>query len=390
MRDYKARTGVGKTVIYYEPEAYCTPTPPAPSSFEYIKKESARSDIVQGNGIHPTSYWAFERTFSPGVYDYWRSSKQRCKSFGKPTIYYESHVSGDTQISPPLVQLEPGTKYPLIPSNFISRATNQLLSQVSSTKMNLSVVAGEMLSEAGQLTKLLQQIGRALLAIKRKKYKLPLKELGFVRGSKHKGLSNAYLAWHFGIKPLITTAVGLKSGIDNALDNPSNLLSARTVVQDNPPMPIIGLWRISGELTRGVQVGVKYKIDDPSLSSLRKLGLVNPLLTAWNLVSLSFVIDWFVSISGFLKGLSAPLGLTFHSGYYTEFVKTNLQFEDGYYAINPYPGYYTGKFPNFTITEKAMKRNPLFSWPSPQITYKFDLGAGQVTTLAALASSLLL
>lgn len=50
------------------------------------------------------------------------------------------------------------------------------------------------------------------------------------------------------------------------------------------------------------------------LRSLNQLGLLNPLSLAWELVSWSFVVDWFCPIGPVLNALTAPAGLSFVSG----------------------------------------------------------------------------
>jgi len=82
-----------------------------------------------------------------------------------------------------------------------------------------------MLKEAGTLTDVLTKLGKVLLAVKRGHFKLALKHAGFVKGKVHHGLSDNYLAWIFGIKPLVETAQVLQSSIQHAMNNPDGFLS---------------------------------------------------------------------------------------------------------------------------------------------------------------------
>jgi len=54
--------------------------------------------------------------------------------------------------------------------------------------------------------------------------------------------------------------------------------------------------------------------DAQGLRTLNQLGLLNPLSLAWELVSWSFVVDWFCPIGPVFNALTAPVGLKFVSG----------------------------------------------------------------------------
>lgn len=59
------------------------------------------------------------------------------------------------------------------------------------------------------------------------------------------------------------------------------------------------------------------------LRSLNQLGLLNPLSLNWDLVSWSFVVDWFVPIGPVFDALSAPAGLKFVAG--TTSIKSSIR-----------------------------------------------------------------
>jgi len=50
-------------------------------------------------------------------------------------------------------------------------------------------------------------------------------------------------------------------------------------------------------------------VKSPVQAQLSRLGLANPLLTAWNLVPFSFLVDWFLPIAPIIGSISANLGL---------------------------------------------------------------------------------
>lgn len=67
----------------------------------------------------------------------------------------------------------------------------------------------------------------------------------------------------------------------------------------------------------GAKAGFQAQITNNRQFNLNKLGLTNPLEIAWDAVRLSFVVDWFIPISPFLRSLSAGRGLGRIYGYST-------------------------------------------------------------------------
>lgn len=60
-----------------------------------------------------------------------------------------------------------------------------------------------------------------------------------------------------------------------------------------------------------VRISGKVEISDPRLASLNQYGLVNPAVIAWELVSKSFVVGWFLPIGDILADLTRFVGLDF-------------------------------------------------------------------------------
>lgn len=66
-----------------------------------------------------------------------------------------------------------------------------------------------------------------------------------------------------------------------------------------------------------VQCCIRYQLTNNNLATATSFGLTNPALLAWELLPLSFVADWFVSISDVLSQVDNWVGKTFLSGCYT-------------------------------------------------------------------------
>lgn len=395
MRNYQVSYGSYVARRKYKPSTDCASPDSTLWSGSFISKERARDDIHPGNHVSPLPYWAYERSVDAFGYSYKRNKRYQCRTaFGYPWQFYYEYTEG---ISQPLhinlaLKNEGGGKWtPVVSSRLTTLAKNRCIAAIQDKSIDLGQVGGELLKEAGALTKLLRQIGRALLYMRKAKWRKALKELGLQRGNEHKGLSDAYLAYHFGLKPLVTTAYNLHSGIAGALADKDLYLSARGVAEETYGPPFFTAYKASGTDRRGAQIGVTYKLDDPSYAALTSLGVVNPLATAWQLTSLSFVIDWFVSVSAYLSGLTATHGYVFVGGYQTTFIETAITYENLSLKndANIYGTLtYSGTFPGWVTKESGMKRVVLVDFPKPGLAFRFDLDINKVVTLAALLTSM--
>lgn len=63
----------------------------------------------------------------------------------------------------------------------------------------------------------------------------------------------------------------------------------------------------------------RYKITNRALREASAFGLTNPLLVAWELLPLSFVIDWFLPVGDFIQTVSADAGTQYIDGGFSNF-----------------------------------------------------------------------
>lgn len=71
-----------------------------------------------------------------------------------------------------------------------------------------------------------------------------------------------------------------------------------------------------GNYTSAVKTSCRYVVSDREAMVNQAYGLfTNPLLTAWEVVPYSFVLDWFLPIGDFLAQASSMQGLEFVGGY---------------------------------------------------------------------------
>jgi len=116
---------------------------------------------------------------------------------------------------------------------------------------------------------------------------------------------NAWLAWHFGVDPLIKDYHSLLS----RLAEPATPMkvevkksSKGTYIKSSNGQFDNFKWR------QGVKLQAEVLRKNENLSLWNDIGLVNPAAIAWELVPFSFVVDWFYPIGQYISSVTDLLG----------------------------------------------------------------------------------
>lgn len=169
-----------------------------------------------------------------------------------------------------------------------------------------------------------------------------------------KSVSSAYLAVLYGILPILSDIQSamqlLEQGV-SALEKKPLTVTAEVSEPVPPPRvnttvidmgsSFVGEWGVKGE--------VNCFVDSPLQTTLDGMGLLDPMSIAWNLLPLSFVIDWFLPVGAFVSGLSGHWGLRFSHGYRTSYVKwtADFRFARGKVFVSGNPAHITGRLKGF-------------------------------------------
>jgi hypothetical protein len=95
----------------------------------------------------------------------------------------------------------------------------------------------------------------------------------------------------------------------------------RTVTSDYKPYPKpvhLGFWTYEGYVGVSVKVVLYADVSNAWLDFVNSMGFLNPIEILWELLPLSFVIDWFLPIGTFLAALTADIGIQFKAGTRTD------------------------------------------------------------------------
>jgi len=217
-------------------------------------------------------------------------------------------------------------------------------------------------------------------------------------------VSTGWLGWHVGWKPF--------------LQDLQNLFNHFTSLQTQPHMDFVGVVKARGSCYEQkswinlydkvahsqsglyrYELGCRYRISDLSLFNQWQLGLtVRPTL-AWELTTLSFVVDYWVNVGQYLENLEASIlqnGITIIDGYKTSSYKiSDTATKQGSWA--PPVDSRLGGPSGIHIVSRDLKayreithknRELLLSFPSPVLpTFKIPRSASQILTMAALLSN---
>jgi hypothetical protein len=132
------------------------------------------------------------------------------------------------------------------------------------------------------------------------------------------------------------------------------------------------------------------EVSDPNKDLANRLGLLNPLATAWDAVPFSFLFDWFCSVGPWLQSLTDFVGLTIRDGSITA-KRTCSQPTFPFATIKN--GDYDGVWPVVTnaasCTSKIYSRTVTSDLPRPTLGMGRGLSPGRALNAVALVLGLL-
>jgi len=310
---------------------------------------------VDGKFVLPTNYHAYRFKSTYGRFDYWTPP-----SYG--SVYRYQGESGSMWSGPGARYSVVGDdKVPIIPERVINRCRIKINNAIryGDTGINLGQTLAEMGETVGFIASTMESVLRAYQAITRKNYQkaweifsghntkgkieaaerlAPSNFRYYVRDRKRfinaakaefkrGGTAGVWLGVQYGWLPMLADIHGAATTLSEGLQNNPPLTVTRISKDtdfdgsDFPPYSSAWITEAKGSFNRGVEISATYSIRDAYLYDLTRLGLTNPLSTAWEVVPLSFVADWFIPIGSFLESLTPPIGLVFKHGYVTKFVK---------------------------------------------------------------------
>lgn len=179
---------------------------------------------------------------------------------------------------------------------------------------NQKVHVGTLTAERAQTLSMLQSLIKRLADVVSLKKNLFKSAVGYL--SHPKLIADDYLAFQFGIKPLVNDIFSAVQLLAESADpeNVSTIVTRSNSHAELKTLCLVGDFTYEFTGTINVSLVEKYIVNNDLARSLQTLGLVNPAEIAWEMLPWSFVIDWFVPVGAYIRSLTGDTGVTFVVG----------------------------------------------------------------------------
>lgn len=272
-------------------------------------------------------------------------------------------------------------------SSVYNRALSKLYENVKLSESNLALTIGEA-KESGKMLQVGKSMADVLTLARRAKSE-------FLRNPS-KSLSKIWLSYKYGWQPLYTDVYNYLNWAYTAFNEGVPVVGRSRRVekvfdQSGTKSVGSGLSVISGQREYKAEIKCWIGLADTDTYNLSRITSLNPLSIAWELVPLSFVVDWFYDVGGYLQNMEAALGagVSFKRGYETEVSYINL--EDNCYLDLTEPGFIKKGYRQSKWVRAKKRRDRLLSLPFPRApSLNLKLGASRILSAAALIRVILL
>lgn len=273
--------------------------------------------------------------------------------------------------------------------NTRGRLITECLLNLKDQKVNM----GENLATAKQTFGLFAKHGstlfRSLLAARRGNWKDAFGHLGLAKKSYPVGLglSQRYLEYIYGVKPLMDDIYGAYQLLNEQL-KPALLVYARRVLREEGKRTVTGdnlsrdykcTW--NDVARRRDKIQLVGRVQSGLARDVARAGLSNPSSLAWDLLPWSFVIDWATPIGSVLAAADATRGLDFVGGYISRNgYRTSVQTIDNRWSPRWSP---SSPMMQASFT-RSNHRAALSGWPRPMLYAKSPFSSSHLVTALAL------
>lgn len=309
---------------------------------------SDSGEVVIFDNVYPASnkniyryYRKFTGAITPGFRDL-PKRKLPLNTYNLRGIYMESsvHRRSYADLIADTIQIDETSNYAYdnsfwpsdygdsIKSDCKYLALQRLSRSVNETKINVGIAFAERKQTASLIASTAHRIAAAAACLKRGNVKGLYESLGLngtpgkkeiarvTRTPPSKRIAGHWLEYTFGWVPLLNDVFGaaetLASHAVGDFYHTEAKASAKKALSDTFKSGGVTYDRIQ---EGKYKFGLRYRLDNYAQAALAQTGITNPLSVAWEILPYSFVIDWFIPVSGYLSTLNAFDGFIFTSGW---------------------------------------------------------------------------
>lgn len=272
----------------------------------------------------------------------------------------------------------------VLSANTRARLVTECMNKVGSRMASYGAAVAESRSTLNHLAKTVSTVLRAYKALRRGKLREFSKALGldYRKVLTGKSASDRWLESQYAWLPLLGDIYDTHKVLNEGVQRTSQSISAVRQLQDG------GVYKsgaITGLVSTGYRCKLHYRISSPTIDSLSRLGLTNPLEIAWELVPWSFVIDWMIPVGNVLQAWTSTMGLQFIDGCITTQARINASVP----INNSYGLYYLPDSARFSIDYEhfGMSRSVVAN-ATPSLYVKSPFSTNHMISALALLRSL--
>jgi hypothetical protein len=283
--------------------------------------------------------------------------------------------------------------YPLIPTALSSRVRSRLLGRLRNNQFDAGTALGEVPETLRSIGSSTRNAKKRIASLRRfpPKTRSKLRHLSVRKLRKiPTAAARGYLSVIFGVLPLMRDIYSLMDYLDNGLKD----VRFSITIEDHdesfgPPSNLSYQTTYSGEFNRGMKESVTLSLVNPSSFNLWRLGLTDPLSVSWELVTLSFIVDWFTHLGDFISGLSPKLGIIFKHGYSSRWCHITTQIECKYRGgVQSHVVRYGPDKPmKVSVHQRSFRREVLVGIVPPLPYVDLGLDIKQIITAVALITA---
>lgn len=296
----------------------------------------------------------------------------------------------------------------------INRCTSRVNSRLLSTSVNIAQTFGERGQTVNLIATTAARLAESFRALRRGDISgcvstlgLSLKEVtkkkpGAVKqfhrnfsSDPYKSAASFWLEIQYGWRPLLNDIYGsAKTLADRKVNSENGSFYSYHTVRSSDSLEFDESFRVLGNgddyTAKSIKSSYKsrfaitYVVENDLLRYSAQLGLTNPALLAYELTPFSFVLDWLIPISTYLKNSQASFGLRFIQGYYScQFTGTTSGSTVAGAPLQPMRAMTVENYP--PCVYRHYERVVINSFPSePAPTFKSPVSIGNALSAVAL------
>lgn len=218
----------------------------------------------------------------------------------------------------------------VVPQSLIQSAIYEVRSKLADQKSDVLTNLAETAETVNFVAGVASTLAKAAICAKNGNLYGVCKHLGLevsrtkkaIKASVHKA-SDAWLAWRYGAMPMVYSVEDAVVALADHYEKRGDVVEAlvhRKWEDERIFAPQNDNWQLKTSFTRrkyGMTYCVRMRVLNPSARTMAQVGLTTLPRTAWEVIPLSFVADWFLPVGDYLESLTAEFGLEFVSGYLT-------------------------------------------------------------------------